>query len=73
MSKPTYIKIKESIQKKIQDGELVPGDALPSERTLAESYGLSRMTVRGGSFRAGCGRLRSTVNRAEVRSYPHGK
>ncbi len=46
MSKPTYIKIKESIQKKIQDGELVPGDALPSERTLAESYGLSRMTVR---------------------------
>ncbi|MBT3319793.1 MAG: GntR family transcriptional regulator [Clostridia bacterium] len=46
MSKPTYILVKESIQKKIQSGELVPGDALPSERTLAERFGLSRMTVR---------------------------
>jgi len=46
MSKPTYIKIKETIQKQIESGELVPGDVLPSERTLAESYGLSRMTVR---------------------------
>ena len=46
MSKPTYIKIKETIQEKIQNGELVPGDALPSERALAEKFGLSRMTVR---------------------------
>ena len=46
MTKPTYIKIKESIQQKIENGELVPGDALPSERTLAEKFGLSRMTVR---------------------------
>jgi GntR family transcriptional regulator len=46
MHKPTYIQVKENIQSKIQSGELVPGDALPSERTLAEQFGLSRMTVR---------------------------
>lgn len=46
MQKPTYIKIKENIQSKINRGELVPGDVLPSERALAEQFGLSRMTVR---------------------------
>ncbi len=46
MQKPTYIKVKENIQEKIESGQLVPGDALPSERTLAEQFGLSRMTVR---------------------------
>lgn len=43
---PTYIKIKEMIQRKIENGELVPGAPLPSERSLAEEHGLSRMTVR---------------------------
>ncbi len=43
---PTYVKIKETIQRRIESGELVPGAPLPSERTLAEQYGLSRMTVR---------------------------
>jgi GntR family transcriptional regulator len=43
---PTYVKIKDMIQRKIESGELVPGAPLPSERSLAEKYGLSRMTVR---------------------------
>ena len=43
---PTYIKIKEIIQRRIESGELVPGAPLPSERALAEQFGLSRMTVR---------------------------
>ncbi len=43
---PTYVKIKELIQHNIESGELVPGAPLPSERALAEQYGLSRMTVR---------------------------
>jgi GntR family transcriptional regulator len=34
------------ILKDIETGALVPGDVLPSERTLAATYGLSRMTVR---------------------------
>ncbi len=43
---PTYIKLKEEIQQGIENGALVPGDRLPSERELAVAKGLSRMTVR---------------------------
>ena len=43
---PTYVKLKEEIQQSIENGTLVPGDRLPSERELAEAKGLSRMTVR---------------------------
>jgi len=43
---PTYVKLKEEIQRSIEYGTLVPGDRLPSERDLAEAKGLSRMTVR---------------------------
>lgn len=43
---PTYVRLKEMIQEKIEKGQLVPGDALPSERTLAKEHHLSRMTVR---------------------------
>ncbi len=43
---PTYIKLKEEIQRSIESGALVPGDRLPSEREMAAGRGLSRMTVR---------------------------
>ncbi|MDD5017013.1 MAG: GntR family transcriptional regulator [Eubacteriales bacterium] len=43
---PTYIKLKSMIQRSIEKRELVPGEKLPSERTLAVTHGLSRMTVR---------------------------
>ena len=43
---PAYLQLKEAITKAIHSSELPPGAALPSERDLALSLGLSRMTVR---------------------------
>lgn len=39
-------KVVQQIREVILSGQLVPGDRLPSERELAEGFGLSRMTVR---------------------------
>ncbi len=36
----------EQVQQAIFSGQLSPGDRLPSERELAEQFGLSRMTIR---------------------------
>src|SRR3546814_15580765 len=36
----------DAIREKIQSGELVVGDALPSERELSESFNVSRTTLR---------------------------
>nr|WP_239589428.1 GntR family transcriptional regulator [Metabacillus crassostreae] len=41
-----YFQLEEQIKKTIESKELVPGDALPSERELSENYQISRMTVR---------------------------
>lgn len=38
--------IVEQIRSLIRDGRLAPGDRLPSERELAEQFGVSRVTVR---------------------------
>ena len=38
--------IVEQIRSLIRDGRLTPGDRLPSERELAEQFGVSRVTVR---------------------------
>jgi len=46
MQTPVYVTFKETIRKRIESGELAPGDKLPSERDLACAHGLSRMTVR---------------------------
>lgn len=43
---PAYLQLKDKLAKAIQEGQLSPGVALPSERDLALSLGLSRMTVR---------------------------
>ena len=43
---PAYARIQERIQKRIESGELKPGDAVESERLLARSYGVSLMTAR---------------------------
>lgn len=42
---PLYDQLVDLLSEKIQN-EMQPGDALPSERDLAETYGLSRTTVR---------------------------
>jgi GntR family transcriptional regulator len=41
-----YAAIIAQIEEAIAEGELAPGDRLPSERALAEQHGVSRMTVR---------------------------
>lgn len=43
---PAYLQLKEQLEQAIYSGALAPGSALPSERGLADSLGLSRMTVR---------------------------
>lgn len=43
--KPYYAQIKEYILYKINSGELKPHDRVPSERSLSEQFGVSRLTV----------------------------
>lgn len=43
---PAYLQLSEKLSKAIADGSLGSGEALPSERDLAQLLGLSRMTVR---------------------------
>ncbi|MFD3158055.1 GntR family transcriptional regulator [Haloimpatiens sp. FM7330] len=42
---PLYYQIKEIIQEMIENEELKPGDAIPTERELCEMQSVSRMTV----------------------------
>lgn len=44
--KPLYEQLKDIIKQSIANGYLKPGEALPGERQLMESYGVSRVTVR---------------------------
>lgn len=64
-SKPLHVTIAEQLAAAIASGALVPGERLPPERHLAESLGVSRMTVRqalGDLERDGL--LRRVVGRA---------
>ncbi len=46
VGKPIYRQLHDILVEAIESGELAPGDALPGERTLAEMYDISRVTVR---------------------------
>ncbi|MGQ7886071.1 GntR family transcriptional regulator [Paenibacillus sp. WC2504] len=41
-----YLRVKEEIERSINEGELKPGDKLPSEPELAKKYEVSRPTLR---------------------------
>ncbi|MDG3086479.1 GntR family transcriptional regulator [Vibrio hannami] len=43
---PIYLQIEQLLTEKISNGELQPGDALPSEPEMTALYGVSRMTIR---------------------------
>lgn len=43
---PIYFQLEEEIKDRIEKGDLVPGDLIPSEREYAQQHGISRMTVR---------------------------
>jgi GntR family transcriptional regulator len=43
---PMYAQIEEELKRRIKDGEVAVGSAIPSERELTEQFGVSRMTVR---------------------------
>jgi GntR family transcriptional regulator len=45
-SVPLYVQISENLLDKIESGELTPGDRLPSERELSETFGVNRLTLR---------------------------
>ena len=41
-----YEKVVEKLKEEIADGRLLPGDPLPSERQLMETFGVSRSSLR---------------------------
>src|SRR5437588_12671380 len=43
---PRYYQLKEIMRVRVRAGEWKPGDLIPSERELGETYGISRMTAR---------------------------
>ena len=43
---PIYLQLREIVRAKIEEGEYLPGTAIPAENDLAEQYGVNRLTVR---------------------------
>lgn len=43
---PLYLQLRELIRSKIENGEYLPGTAIPSVGLLAETYGIHRLSVR---------------------------
>lgn len=41
-----YLQVRDKLVEQIESGELAPGDAIPGERTLAEMFDVSRVTIR---------------------------
>ncbi|WP_051338672.1 GntR family transcriptional regulator [Streptomyces flavidovirens] len=44
-SRPPYVQVADYLRRKIQSGELGPGDKVPSSRELQEQFGLASATV----------------------------
>jgi len=46
MTAPQYERIKHALRRRIEQGDLGPGDRVPSENQLVADFGVSRMTAR---------------------------
>jgi GntR family transcriptional regulator len=46
ITKLLYLQVRDILVEQIESGKLSPGDSLPGERTLAEMYDVSRVTIR---------------------------
>lgn len=45
-SLPLYLQLREAVRTKIENGEYLPGTAIPSEKQLAAAYRMHRLSVR---------------------------
>ena len=45
---PLYLQLAESLERRIKDGDLAPGDSLPPENELSKQLGVSPVTVKNG-------------------------
>lgn len=43
---PLYFQLQEDLKGRIEQGQYIPGEKIPTEKELQESYGVSRITVR---------------------------
>lgn len=43
---PLYVQLQDIIIKKIEEKKYLPGETIPSERRMADTYGVNRMTVK---------------------------
>lgn len=43
---PLYLQLKDTIKQRIEAGEYLPGELIPSERSMSKTYGINRMTVK---------------------------
>ena len=43
---PLYFRVESALRQRMHEGDLQPGDRLPSEESLAREYGVSRVTMR---------------------------
>ena len=42
---PIYLQLREIIRNRIEEGEYLPGTAIPSENKLAETYGILLLVI----------------------------
>lgn len=66
LAEPSYQQLRRKIQAMIESGEIADGQSLPSERALAESLSLSRVTVRRAYEELRAADLLETHGRAGV-------
>lgn len=66
LAEPSYLQLRRKIQALIESGTIINGQSLPSERALAESLNLSRVTVRRAYEDLRAANLLETHGRAGV-------